>query len=84
MEWGIVRENDRYLYGEKVKAYLRKGAKRLSSEQVYPNPRLGYGALCVADSLPDQPLFFSQKSRRENRQTPSTKVSASYSSASSK
>ena len=43
MEWGIVRENDRYLYGEKVKAYLRKGAKRLSSEQVYPNPRLGYG-----------------------------------------
>lgn len=52
MEWGIVRENDLYLYGEKVKAYLRKGAKRLPSEQVYPNPRLGYGALCVADSLP--------------------------------
>ena len=84
MEWGIVRENDRYLYGEKVKTYLRKGAKRLSSEQAYPNPRLGYGALCVADSLPDQSLFFSQKSRRANRQTLSTKVSASYSSASSK
>lgn len=27
MEWGIVRGNDPYLYGEKVKAYLRKGAK---------------------------------------------------------
>ena len=52
MEWGIVRGNDPYLYGEKVKAYLRKGAKRLPSEQVYPNPRIGYGALCVADSLP--------------------------------
>ena len=26
MEWGIVRGNDPYLYGEKVKAYLRKGA----------------------------------------------------------
>ena len=52
MEWGIVRGNDPYLYGEKVKAYLRKGAKRLPSELVYPNPRLGYGALCVADSLP--------------------------------
>ena len=52
MEWGIVRENDPYLYGEKVKAYLRKGARRLPSELAYPNPRLGYGALCVADSLP--------------------------------
>lgn len=52
MEWGIVKGNDPYLYGEKVKAYLRKGAKRLPSEQVYPNPRLGYGALCVSDSLP--------------------------------
>ena len=79
-----MREHDRYLYGEKVKTYLRKGAKRLSSEQVYPNPRLGYGALCVADSLPDQSLFFSQKSLSAKRQTLSTKVSASYSSASSK
>ncbi len=52
MEWGIVRGNDPYLYGEKVKAYLRKGAKRLPSELVYPNPRLGYGALCVSESLP--------------------------------
>ena len=25
MEWGIVRGNDSYLYGEKVKAYLRRG-----------------------------------------------------------
>ena len=49
MEWGIVRGNDPYLYGEKVKAYLRKGAKRLE----YPNPRLGYGALCVSESIPE-------------------------------
>ncbi len=26
MEWGIVKGNDPYLYGEKVKAYLRRGA----------------------------------------------------------
>lgn len=31
MEWGIVRGNDPYLYGEKVKAYLRKGAKQLAA-----------------------------------------------------
>lgn len=52
MEWGIVHGNDRYLYGEKVKAYLRRGAKPLRGERVYPNDRVGYGALCVADSLP--------------------------------
>lgn len=53
LEWGIVKGNDPYLYGEKVKAYLRKGARRLPSEQSYPNPRLGYGALCVSESLPE-------------------------------
>lgn len=52
MEWGIVRGNDPYLYGEKVKAYLRKGARKMRGEEVYPNDRVGYGALCVEDSLP--------------------------------
>lgn len=54
MEWGIVKGNDRYLYGDKVKAYLKKGARPLSGEQEYPNPRVGWGALCVNDSLPDK------------------------------
>lgn len=53
MEWGIVRGNDPYLYGEKVKAYFRRGARPLRGENVYPNERVGYGALCVADSLPE-------------------------------
>ena len=52
MEWGIVRGNDPFLYGEKVKAYLRKGARPLRGEMEYPNDRVGYGRLCVADSLP--------------------------------
>ncbi len=52
MEWGIVKGNDPYLYGEKVKAYLRKGAKPIRGEREYPNSRVGYGALCVADSIP--------------------------------
>lgn len=51
-EWGIVRENDRFLYGEKVKAYLKSGARQLSGESITPNLRTGFGALCVADSLP--------------------------------
>ena len=52
MEWGIVRGNDPYLYGEKVKAYLRRGARPLPGFAVYPNNQVGYGALCVRDSLP--------------------------------
>ena len=53
LEWGIVRGNDPFLYGEKVKAYLRKGARPLRGETEYPNDRVGYGKLCVADSFPD-------------------------------
>lgn len=52
MEWGIIQENDIYLYGEKIKAYLRRGAGRLRGENVYPNERVGFGKICVADSLP--------------------------------
>ncbi len=52
MQWGIVDGNDPYLYGEKVKAYLRKGATPIRGENEYPNERVGYGALCVASSLP--------------------------------
>lgn len=52
MEWGIVMGNDPFLYGEKVRAYLRRGARPLRGESIYPNARVGYGALCLADSLP--------------------------------
>lgn len=53
MEWGIVRGNDPFLYGEKVKAYFRKGARPLRGETEYPNDRVGYGKLCVAESFPN-------------------------------
>ncbi len=53
MEWGIVRGNDVFLYGEKVKAYLRRGARALRGETEYPNGRVGWGGLCVSTSLPE-------------------------------
>ena len=53
MEWGIVRGNDVFLYGEKIKAYLRRGARPLRGETEYPNARVGWGALCVSESLPE-------------------------------
>lgn len=52
MEWGIVNGNDLFLYGEKVKAYLMHGAGHIVAVQEYPNPELGWGTLCVRDSLP--------------------------------
>ncbi len=52
MQWGITDGNDSFLYGEKVKAYLIKGARPLPGFNVYPNPQVGWGALCVRDSLP--------------------------------
>lgn len=52
MEWGIKRGNDPYLYGEKVKAYLRRGAKTLPGFVEYPNEEVGYGALCLENSFP--------------------------------
>ena len=52
MEWGIVQKKDLFLYGEKLKAYLIKGAKQLPVLKEYPNPQFGWGVLCLKDSLP--------------------------------
>jgi len=54
MQWGIVDGNDLYLYGEKIKAYLIRGAKRdIGGFNEWPNPQLGWGTLCVEASLPE-------------------------------
>lgn len=50
MEYGIVQKNVPYLYGEKLKAYLEKGAIR-ESALVYPNRSYGYGLLCIENTL---------------------------------
>ncbi len=59
MEWGIALGRDPYLYGEKVKAYLKRGAKRNlavpgSSAPVFPNPFAGWGTLCLSESFPSE------------------------------
>ena len=52
MQWGIVDGNDPFLYGEKVKAYFQRGARQILGFEEYPNQVVGYGALCVEESLP--------------------------------
>ena len=52
MEWGIIQRNDPFLWGEKVKAYLRRGAQPLPGFNEYPNEVVGWGALCTVQSIP--------------------------------
>ena len=48
----LLGRSETYLYGEKVKAYLRRGARPLPGFGRYPNEEIGYGVLCAGDSLP--------------------------------
>ena len=50
----IVQGNDPFLYGEKVKAYLHAGARQLPGYDIWPNDQVGWGALCVSESLPEK------------------------------
>lgn len=50
MEWGIVQGNDPFLYGQRVKAFLRKGALR-SPFLTYPDPLWGYGRLNLCGTM---------------------------------
>lgn len=51
MEWGIVKRNNIFLYGENLKTYLLRGARRDIPGVQYPDPSWGYGKLCVEQSL---------------------------------
>lgn len=50
MEYGIVNNNEIFLYGEKLKSYLQKGCTR-EKNTVYPNRDFGYGTLCLKNTL---------------------------------
>lgn len=59
MEWGIVRDNAPFLYGQRIKAALCKNALR-SSFWSYPNPLWGYGKLQLCTAMAD---LISQRER---------------------
>lgn len=50
MEWGIIRGNDPFLYGQRVKAFLQRGANRQFPTK-FPNNQWGYGALSLCDTM---------------------------------
>ncbi len=52
MEWGIVKRNDPFLYGQKMKAFLTKNADREPFVS-YPDPARGYGRLNFKKTIDD-------------------------------
>lgn len=50
MQWGIVQGNNPYLYGENLRTYLIRGARR-DDGITYPSQLWGYGRLCIEQSL---------------------------------
>ena len=56
MQWGIVMGNDRFMYGEKLKAALIDGSKPvglvgITRNDNQPDPRTGWGAVCLKNTL---------------------------------
>ncbi|MEG2338750.1 MAG: S8 family peptidase, partial [Clostridium sp.] len=51
MEFGIIKGRDPYLYGERLKYFLLKGANRNRVDIQYPDNSWGYGTLCVEGAL---------------------------------
>lgn len=51
MQWGILQGNDPYLYGERLKSFLVRGAGELLGLTEYPNPYVGWGTLCLRNSF---------------------------------
>ena len=50
MQWGIVEGNDPYLYGERLKSVLIRGANPLAGIKDVPNPYVGWGMVCAENS----------------------------------
>ena len=51
MEWGIIKRNDPYLFGERLKYYLVVSAKRPRIDVTYPDPSWGYGEVCLEEAI---------------------------------
>lgn len=51
MEWGVLRGNDPYLYGERLKYFLIIGSKKERRDVVYPDTSWGYGEVCLYNSM---------------------------------
>ena len=51
MQWGIVQKKDPYMYGDRLKYFLVKSAKRDRRDVSYPSADWGYGTLCLKGAM---------------------------------
>ncbi|GKU26032.1 hypothetical protein CFB3_02240 [Clostridium folliculivorans] len=51
LQWGVVNGNDPFLFGDRLKYYIMRSAKRERTDVAYPNPSWGYGTICAYDAL---------------------------------
>ena len=51
MQWGILKGNDPFLYGDRLKRYLIIGARKERLDVIYPDPSWGYGEVCAYNSF---------------------------------
>lgn len=74
MQWGIVKGNDFYLFGDRLKYYLILGAKKERKDVGYPNTSWGYGEVCIQNTLDilSDVLNIIQSRQDNNRQVVDT------------
>lgn len=51
LQWGFIKGRDPYMYGQRLKYFMLKGAKQIKGNEDHPNPTWGYGTLCLRDSI---------------------------------
>lgn len=51
LQYSIVLLGEQYIYGESLKLYMLRNAKRLPVHAPYPNNQWGYGILCIEQIL---------------------------------
>ena len=63
MEYAILQLGEQYLYGQSLKVYMLRTARRPITHAPYPNILWGYGILCVEqtlNSMRDTLIFIAQ------------------------
>jgi len=50
MQWGLLQGNDPFLYNQRIKAFLWRGAERMSNI-IYQSPLWGYGTLNLCNTM---------------------------------
>lgn len=60
MEWGILRGRDPDMHGERLKAFLLRGANRNIRGVLFPDRDWGYGKLCLESAINEADRFRSR------------------------